>query len=408
MPTRRGLLVTLVAGSLAGVGRRFGVEEFLIVAVAAGVLVLLGGPVAELRGARASRALTVEVRPPAMEVVAGDRAAVEVRLVNNGARRLGAARMADPVWCWRRAAGPEVHARPATTGHGPLRKIFRFLGSWVARSSPSLTIGPMEPAGGGIVVEVEVPTGARGELVLEGLVVWCEDPFRLFALPALKVPPVRVLVLPRAGVVPAQHGSALEAMLEGDLELAGLRPSVQGDRVGLLHWPSLARGGPVAARDFVPASVGDLLLVLDARAGVHSDSSFENAVETAAAIGLAALAAGATIVLAVTGRAATGLPADPARSESPERPGSRSAGPLRLKPAPSASRQLLRELALVEVAEQSPAANEGARVAERAGVGLTVPFDVAAVVTTEIGARTLGPVGRPRAGAGVRSVVVVR
>lgn len=405
MPTRRGLLVTLVAGSLAGVGRRFGVEEFLIVAVAAGVLVLLGGPVAELRGARASRALAVEVRPASMEVVAGDRAAVEVRLVNNGTRRLGAARMTDPAGCWRRAAGSEVHAPPTTTGHVPLGKTFRFLGSWVARSSPSLTIEPMEPAGGGIVVEVEVPTGARGELVLEGLVVWCEDPFRMFALPALKVPPVRVLVLPRAGVVPAQHGSALEAMLEGDLELAGLRPSVQGDRVGLLHWPSLARGGPVAARDFVPASVGDLLLVLDARAGVHSDSSLENAVETAAAIGLAALAAGATIVLAVTGRAATGLPAHRVRHE---RPGSPSAGPLRLQPTPSASRQLLRELALVEVAEQSPAASGGAGVAERAGVGVTVPFDVAAVVTTEIGARTLGPVGRPRAGAGVRSVVVVR
>jgi uncharacterized protein (DUF58 family) len=65
----------------------------------------------------------------------------------------------------------------------------------------------------------------------------------------------------------------------GGVDVLGVRPYQQGDRLSSVHWRSLAGTGPLLVRELGDEFVRPVQVVIDDRAWVHRRSSFERAVE---------------------------------------------------------------------------------------------------------------------------------
>ena len=65
-------------------------------------------------------------------------------------------------------------------------------------------------------------------------------------------------------------------------ELSGLRPYQPGDDIRHVHWAAVARTGTIVVRQFEQAEHQHTLIVLDDRSSVHTQRSFERAIEAAA------------------------------------------------------------------------------------------------------------------------------
>jgi uncharacterized protein (DUF58 family) len=141
--------------------------------------------------------------------------------------------------------------------------------------------------------------------------IWCEDPFRLFALRAAMSPSAHLMVCPiadpsQAGPLPAhtavgrpsdpRPGAVPSTSVAGD-DLSSLRPYVPGDHLNRLHWPALARTGELVVRDFTAPEAGRLALLVDLRPSAHGASSFESTISRVAALGAKALADGVAVEL---------------------------------------------------------------------------------------------------------------
>jgi uncharacterized protein (DUF58 family) len=164
----------------------------------------------------------------------------------------------------------------------------------------------------GTTVRIPVPTAMRGVVTLHPVGVWCEDPFRLFALRAAIGPSAHMIVCPvpdltQATQLPAQTvvagrpsdarpGASPSPSVAGD-DLSSLRPYVPGDRLTRLHWPALARTGDLLVRDFTAPEAGRLALLVDLRPAAHGATSFEAAIGRVAALGARALADGVAVEL---------------------------------------------------------------------------------------------------------------
>ncbi len=138
-------------------------------------------------------------------------------------------------------------------------------------------------------VRMPVPTQCRGIWILQPLLLWYEDPLRLFRRKVTSTARVYVTVLPRpdepaempepltsggARSLPdTSHASDTATMDMGEGDFFGLRPYVPGDRPTLLHWQSIASADIFLAREFASQSGGRLRLLID------------NAVEETQAVG---------------------------------------------------------------------------------------------------------------------------
>ncbi len=328
MLSTRGLVLAAGAAAAAIAGFSYGVEEFVLLAIAAAVLLTLGVAWVRVRERAVRSAVRVVVAVPVPEVAAGTPAVIDMTVTNAGARRLPPISVEDAAGHWglshpglrehradpgRRVAQPR--ARRDT--HGPdFHTGDRKLLSRVVRL-PDLR------AGASVTLRVPAPTAARGLLTLSQVGLWCEDPLRLFVRRATTAPPAHVVVYPvpeapsrhtpadvaagrhdrahrarRAASLPDRHAGAAStaATLSGD-ELSGLRPYVPGDRLTRLHWQTLARSGDLVVREFVDAEAGALALLVDLRPTSHSGDSIEHAVSRAAGLGVAALARGQAVEL---------------------------------------------------------------------------------------------------------------
>jgi uncharacterized protein (DUF58 family) len=305
----RGLVVSAGAGLLVVVGFAFDVEEFVMVALAAAVLLALGAVSVSWRARVTRRGVRMELRVPAMEVAVGQRAVIELHVHNTGRRTVPPVRVEAPARSWtvsypglgaRRTAAPVT--LPGPEGN-PFVSAARAL-------STSLPMAELRP-GADTVVSIRVPTGRRGVLTLHAIELWCEDPFRLFAVRAAQSPTAHVMVYPVPD--PAQErlpartfaagrpsdarpGAVPSPSVAGD-DLSSLRPYVAGDRLARLHWPALARTGELVVRDFTSPDSGRLALLVDLRPTAYEASSFESAIARVAALGSRALADGVAVEL---------------------------------------------------------------------------------------------------------------
>jgi len=308
----RGLLLSTGAVALAVVGLGFGVEEFIMVAISLGVLLLLGVASVSFRSRRARRWLQLDLHVPATEVSVGQPATVELRVTNSGRLTIPSVRIEAPARHWTvsypglgaRPAGPSANLQTSPDDGNPLVALAHTL----AYSVPLADL----PPGSSTTVRIPVPTSVRGVLTLHPVGVWAEDPFRLFASEATAGPSAQVIVCPVPDMTQATRlpthsvlsgrpsdprpGAAPSASVAGD-DLSSLRPYVPGDRLTRLHWPALARTGDLVVRDFTAPESGRLALLVDLRPSAHGASSFEATISRVAALGSRALADGVSVEL---------------------------------------------------------------------------------------------------------------
>lgn len=350
MPTRRGLLLVPVGIVLTLAGVAWGVEEFVLVALAALAALIGALAVVAVSGRWAQRSLQVEVQAPSTELAVGAPATVVLSVLNTGAVSLSDLWL-DANGDWEVSLpglagaavgiGARLAAPPVQTGQTQVRR---------ARRTPIRSPGTRVPAHGRLTVPslapgerwtttLPVPTQRRGLWSLSPQVVWCADPFGLWARQVARSPSLHVVVCPvpapegRPAPVSASlggrhatveaHGHTRRARGGGD-ELAGLRRYIAGDRLNRLHWPALARTGELVVREFVEPEAPCLEVFVDDRPAV-----VEGAVSSAARLGIDALAEGTSVDL-LTG--------------SGER--------LTLVPGPASRRALLEALAVVAPVER--------------------------------------------------------
>ncbi len=320
----RGAVLALGAACGAIAGLVYGVEEFVYLALAVAVLLVLGTVSAWYRQHVSRRALRVVVKIPQAEVSARQPASVELTVTNAGRRRLPPVLVEEARGHWtvshpglgdsstaHAARGGSAQPR---RGRAPERPVvaggFSSLGDrassdgWlggpgtrpdrrerararriVAGAQQLPDLGPGEEA----VVSVRVPTDVRGLLTLDDLGLWCGDPFGLVVRRITLAPPAHVVVYPvpvavtrrPPGTRPVgrEHPPTMGSRdgLSGD-ELSGLRPYAPGDRLTRLHWPSLARTGELVVREFLEPRAGSLALLVDLRPSAHEGDTFESTI----------------------------------------------------------------------------------------------------------------------------------
>jgi uncharacterized protein (DUF58 family) len=323
--TNRGLACLAVAAALGIGGRLAGVEEFVLVAVALGVLLAVGPIVLWHRAERSTGTMQIELRPSAHEIPVGGFAAVLVSVTNSGPRSSAPMRLERPDEEWRLARpGFRRRISEPTTFPSLSEPRARRARGWrgrVARGVRVPTLGPGQRA----ELEFAVPSSVRGVLTLRGLRLWCQDAFELFAyqtavsteasivvVPEVKLPR-RVVsgVLQPAGRIEWAPPASGEAQGGPGFDLSGLRPYVPGDRLRLLHWPTLARTGELLVRDFEGSGTDSVTVIMDDRAGVVSRSDFEAIVSTTAGVGRQATRSGLGLELRTPGGANVSFPSGP-------------------------------------------------------------------------------------------------
>lgn len=140
-----------------------------------------------------------------------------------------------------------------------------------------------------------IPTARRGRHVVGPLLATVSDPLGLARRSRVVAEATDIVVCPRVhdvvsprrggGGEPAAHADGARApALEPLGEFLALREYEPGDDPRRVHWRSSARRGELLVRQDEAASPGRVILVLDTRAGVHNEASFEIAIEAIASL----------------------------------------------------------------------------------------------------------------------------
>jgi len=180
---------------------------------------------------------------------------------------------------------------------------------------------PRLAAGESIEMSYSLPTGRRAVLTVGPLAITRTDPFGLWrrsrhagGTRRLWVHPVcHPLVFLAPGRLRSLDGPDQSALPHGTVTFHALREYVPGDDLRHVHWRSSARTGTVMVRELVDTSVARVTLVLDVAAAHYSAEGFEEAVEVAASLAVAATRARMPVRLTVTSGQSVqgrGAPAD--------------------------------------------------------------------------------------------------
>ncbi|GAA2697768.1 MULTISPECIES: DUF58 domain-containing protein [Actinosynnema] len=170
---------------------------------------------------------------------------------------------------------------------------------------------PVLRPGGTTTAEYPVPTDRRGVLDLGPLLLTRRGPVGLVVtrteLPEVDQVRVAPRVLPVLGM-PGRVGrgpvGADELVDPAGADLVGLRPHRPGDALRGLHWGASARAGALVVREDAAPTRARLAVLLDDRAAAHPDpAGFEDAVEVAASLLVAAVDDGHPAHLLSTGGA---------------------------------------------------------------------------------------------------------
>ncbi len=154
-----------------------------------------------------------------------------------------------------------------------------------------VSLPALEPGQSELVLQ-PLPTDRRGVYAVGPLLVSRSDPLGLLQLgqqqrdlATLYVHPRIVELLPfPSGLHRDLDGPDLGDAPEGGITFQNLREYVEGDDLRLVHWRSYARTGTLMVRHNVDSHQPRTLIVVDTRASVHHEASFEEAIEAAASI----------------------------------------------------------------------------------------------------------------------------
>ena len=135
-----------------------------------------------------------------------------------------------------------------------------------------------------------VPTTRRGIFECRGVTLWLNDPLGMLGARLAVFSNLTVVVHPVAATGsevstdPAFRQRDGRDVVEvttkaGGVDVLGVRPYQQGDRLSSVHWRSLAGTGPLLVRELGDELVRPVQVVIDDRAWVHRRSSFERAVD---------------------------------------------------------------------------------------------------------------------------------
>lgn len=268
--TRQGAIVTAVSVALVVAGRLFAIFELFLAGAAGAALVI--GAVVTTGLTRLRLDVSRDLRPP--RIHAGERSTVALSITNGGRRR-------TPVLQLRDAVGPGRTA--------------------------SVVLSPLAP-GEHIAAGYTLPGERRGLVGVGPLEVRVSDPFGLAALSVPAAPVVELTVWPVAERVTApwltpgrDHDVGLPTDLapSGD-EFYALRPYADGDDLRRVHWRASAKRDDLVVRQDERPGQGKTTIILDTRAGIYADETFERAVSATASVALAAAREGHAVRLVTT------------------------------------------------------------------------------------------------------------
>ena len=296
--TTRGVIALGATPLSAVAGVLLGAEELVLLALAL-VTVLVSGVVQSAsRTHRASGNWRMEVGLATNEAEVGSDVDMTVTLTTAGPGGSTPVWLEDPRECWDR-----------------VRRGDHAAGARRRAPNPSLVlrIGLLQ-SGDDIALRFPVPTGTRGVFTLRGMRLWCFDTFGLVARLVAVGPSATVTVHPVPLLAKVEdellrgRGDPDESRFAAQLaqprrdssgDFSGLRPYVPGDRLRLLYWPALARGGELVVRDFEEAGPPRVHVMADVRPLVGERGS-ERVLATVAGVGLQALALGSALELSTT------------------------------------------------------------------------------------------------------------
>ncbi len=280
--TRAGWGLLLTGGAGLVLGWLFGLPEVVIVGLALLLLVGLALATTTLTSLRLEVVRTLHPD----RVHAGDASRIDLTVRNTGRRRTPVLRLHDGV--------------TGTPG-------------------ADLLLAPLERAGR-VRASYRLPTRRRGLLTVGPLEVELGDPFGLTEVAVVAAPASTLVVYPAVEAVAAAsrsdgadpHGWRTPGLQSGGDEFHSLRPYVRGDDLRAVHWRTTARRDELTVRQHERHEQGRTTVLLDTRAPVHTDESFERAVSAAASLLLAAATRGDELRLLTTDGADSGYDAGPA------------------------------------------------------------------------------------------------
>jgi uncharacterized protein (DUF58 family) len=275
--TRSG--VGVLVGSLLATG--FGLRWRYVEFVALGVVGMVTVLVAVLSASRGQR-LDITRRLVAPRVTRGDDLQLRYTVRNTSARRQPACVLVD------RCADAELRIPlPATAA----RQSREWSGALTMRRRGIFESGPLT------TTQSDVLGLAEGQRRYHGTAeVWVQPRARTLG--------------PTRGATRSANDEANAVRRMGD-PLAGfhsLRPYIVGDDTRLIHWPSTAKTGDLMVREFVDARRPQFSIVVDADIGSASDDEFEEAVDVAASLAVAALRDELDVVVRTTQSLNSGSP----------------------------------------------------------------------------------------------------
>jgi uncharacterized protein (DUF58 family) len=218
----------------------------------------------------------------------------------------------------RRDVSPRtVHRLGACTGTLELTSVGRRFPvrlaatDRIAGEPVAVDVPPIGP-GERISVDYRIPTERRGVFPVGPLTLRRKGFLDIADSRTVLGDTVEVRVVPR--VLPVRgvpagvrrgHVGADERVEHGGTDLVGLREYVPGDDLRRLHWATSARTGTLMVREDADPARPHLAVILDDRTGSHPDPrGFEDAVELAASLLTAGMAAGHPVRLMATSGAA--------------------------------------------------------------------------------------------------------
>jgi uncharacterized protein (DUF58 family) len=182
---------------------------------------------------------------------------------------------------------------------GQRRQTGFTAGDRVGAGFKAVTVRPLPPRAEA-VYHYELPTELRGRHQVGPLTLDRVDPLGLGRSRLTTGDTATLWVHPRtypmraiAGGHPRHHhdGRTTDASLNGSLDLRDVREYVVGDEVRHLHWKATARTGRLMVRDYVDPNQPRFTTLLDTRREQVPAGVFEEAVDLAASLMVAAATA---------------------------------------------------------------------------------------------------------------------
>lgn len=274
MLTRRGAGVLLASLFLYMAGVLLGYEELLVLAVGALVPVLLG--------------LVWVLRRPALEV----HREVEPDRVTRGDPALGLLHLHNHA---RWSSAPVLAMEPCGLRRIPIDV-------------------PRLAAGATTTSTYRLPTERRSSYEVGPVQLTRGDPLGFWQTVKQTGGIRRVWVHPVAhplrglpsGRTRSLDGGNSDQVPHGSITFHALREYVVGDDLRLVHWRSYARTGTLMVRENVDTSLPQITVVVDLRAAVYTETSFEEAMEACASVLVAASRSGYPVRLITTSGRAVG------------------------------------------------------------------------------------------------------